>query len=996
MKKFFILFIALFSINTMIAKQISENEAAAIASDFFHSGEVLNASKLQAMKVSLAYEFKSGNETMMYAFNNGVDGYVLVSGDDTIIPVLGYSDKGEFDYNTLPDNARAWFDMYSKMIQSIKKGELNPIKTFSSETSVEPLITSKWNQGYPYWNYTPQVNGKQCYTGCPATAMAQIAYYHQWPIASEGSVDYVTDSRNIHIETELNTTFDWANMTDIYSKDSSAESCHAVAELMRDIGYAMRMDYTEEGSGQNQVGIAKGIVDHLGYDKAMRILYALCYEQEDWAEMLKDELNAGRPILYCGYTKNQEGHAFVCDGYDTNGLFHINWGWGGVSDGYFVITALDPESQGMGGANSGAGFNTGQLAIMSIQKPVEGSVAIPYTILYSNGYMEITDDAVNITLENFVNGGYEDFVGSIKCNIVDENFTVVKQFELISDLVYPVFEENNCSTSIPKDDLIADLEDGKYIFYFYTTDSNGIDAEIETNADPFMFEKIDDEIYIIFQNELIPVKYSIDRSSASKDFSEYIFSFDLKNENSSVYNGNIAVSYSGVANNSDLALTNNIAGETEAINVSIEPGETKTINIASGQLHNHMDYTLTIVADDINVSGNNFEFSCGGYHPIEFRDAKVNRNGEQYVLKSKIVNISAEGETYENIISCSLFTEFSFTEVYKAETEIIKLAPFESAEISIPLNTSDLDFGDYRAILSYINDGELTRMAPEELNAIPFVISNLPELRAENFNLECARTSEGSSNYVLSYDITNKSEFYFEGDFSVKFVSNNAEQSEFVTPIENVVLPPGETITVTHSPEYIELNVNQIYQIEIIEENGAIIENNTIEFFVPQKHALEHRDTQISIKDDVAYFQSIIGNLFDSEDYVYTTKINFDIYTANDELVMAFNTNEISIPSGQAAILQFEFSVEALPAGKYYMEMKCDDGTIVYPSKVPELYFEIIDTAIDGIILDNENKFVNVINIDGRIIKHNVAIEEATQGLEPGIYFIGNKKVFVR
>lgn len=673
MKKILFVLIALLSINSISAKQVSENEAASIASEFFHSGKGQNASKLKAMNVSLAHEFKSDDTTLMYAFNNGLDGYVLVAGDDAIVPVLGYSDNGQFDYNTLPANARSWFEMYAQMIKSIKDGKSKAIKTYPSPTSVEPLIVTKWNQDYPYWNLTPKVNGNQCLTGCPATAMAQIAYYHQWPVASEGHVDYVTESMKIHIEAELNTTFDWANMTPTYDQNSSEVSCNAVAELMREIGYAMEMDYTDDMSGQDQGHIAKGIVEHLGYDKGLRIRYAETHEEEEWVEMLKEELDAKRPILYCGFTALQEGHAFVCDGYDTDGLFHINWGWGGVSDGYFVITSLDPEAQGLGGADSGAGFNNGQLAVMSIQKPVEDSVAIPYTLVYSDGKMKVTEETIDLTLEEFGNAGYGDFEGALCCDIVTPYESVVKQFLLVEHIELPMNEASNISFSIPLQE-ISDLEDGNYALYLYTYDSNDSKVELETGIDPFVF----------------------------------------------------------------------------------------------------------------------------------------NKNGD--------------------------------------------------------------------------------------------VITSL-----------------------------------------------------FKSPV-NIVL--------------------------------------------------EHRNGKVEVEDDVAYFCAEIINVTEmeevgedggeSEDLVYKGQIIFVIYNSVDDLVETFATEEITLEPGQGAKLQLNFSVAELPDGKYHIEMLCRDATEINPTNAPELYFEINRGSVNEVDFNDPNRVVDVVAVDGRIIKQNVKVSEASQDLAPGVYIVGNKKVVIK
>ena len=124
MKKILLLLLALFSIHSINAKQISENEAAEIARNFFKTNSSGGITKSD-VRVSLAHEFKADEATLMYAFNTGNNGYVLVSGDDQIVPVLGYTENGLFDYNTLPDNARTWFDMYTKMIKSSQPKKTN-------------------------------------------------------------------------------------------------------------------------------------------------------------------------------------------------------------------------------------------------------------------------------------------------------------------------------------------------------------------------------------------------------------------------------------------------------------------------------------------------------------------------------------------------------------------------------------------------------------------------------------------------------------------------------------------------------------------------------------------------------------------------------------------------------------------------------------------------------------------------------------------------------
>lgn len=997
MQKLLFVLTALLSFFSISARQVSESEAAQIARNFYSSGS--GTATKSAANISLAHEFKADDATLMYAFNNGSNGYVLVSGDDEIVSILGYSDNGQFDYTNLPDNARAWFEMYAQMIQTVKGRKGNSIKSYASEASVEPLMTTMWDQGWPYWNKTPQINGNQCYTGCPATAMAQIAYYHQWPVASTGSVDYVTESKKIHISAELNTTFDWANMKEIYSPYSSEESCNAVAELMREIGYAMEMDYTDQGSGCTQKEIAHAIVNNLGYDKGVRIYYASTYDSEDWSDMLKEELNAGRPILYCGYTKNEEGHAFVLDGYDNQGLFHVNWGWGGVSNGYFLVAALDPDVQGMGGANSGAGYSEGQLAIMSIQKPVEGSVAIPYTLMYEDGEMIINDTTVEIKFNELANGGYGDFEGELWCDVVSEDRMVVSQFILSEKLNIPYYQQCSCSAELPKEYFVSNIEDGTYVLRIYSIDANGVDVDVESNSDPFVIKKEGNEIIQVLDGALEVEGARFNRSSASTEQSEYIFSFDLKNVSSSTFSGDIVVSYTGAADETGLSSVETVEGETEPISITLSSGETQTIEIPSGELFNYVDYTLTVLINGEEFGDEKYEFNSGEYHAIEFRDAKVKHSNGEHVLNATIVNISAEGETYENVIFCSIYPELSSDVEAKYETEVITLAPFEAVELMIPLDTDEMEFGEYRAILSYIKDGVETRMAPQDYNAMPFVVQDVPELRADNFVIECAKTGETGTYYAISYDITNESDFYYEGEFHVKYSSNNSEGE---TSAINVILPPGGSVTVEHHTELIALECEQLYQFEVVEGNGVVIEGNTFEFEVPEEHALEHRNGAVVVNGDKATISAAIVNIYqcenEDESIVFTGSLLFEVYTSEDILVMEFTSGEFSLESGDYIEFELTFPVDMLPNGEYYIEIKCDEETIVYPSKAPEFHFTINNDpgSVGDIVVDDSNNIVNVVSIDGRIIKKNVKVSEATNGLAPGFYLIGNKKVIVK
>ena len=173
---------------------------------------------------------------------------------------------------------------------------------------------------------------------------------------------------------------------------------------------------------------------------------------------------------------------------------------------------------------------------------------------------------------------------------------------------------------------------------------------------------------------------------------------------------------------------------------------------------------------------------------------------------------------------------------------------------------------------------------------------------------------------------------------------------------------------------------------------------------MPESHSLEHRNTKVEVVNypgvnyPVAQFSSYICNFMDS-DYVsepYQGTITLGVYTEDDQLLGSLSTEEITIRYQEYAELDFEFSLEGLSEGRYYIQLTTADGTIIYPAKTPELYFELGDSSVEGIDAEDLDKMVNVVSIDGRIVKQNVKASEAIEGLTPGIYLVGNKKVIVK
>lgn len=390
MKKQLLLILGLMVTATLFAAPVSSDKAKENVLSFLKGkgGHRMYATaglnKAQISKVEL-----ENNTDAYYVYNLGNNaGFVIASGDDCAEPILGYSDHGNFDPNNVPENMQAWLDGYAKEIKALQASKVVAPHMLTADSSKKPfrhtipaLMTSKWNQDSPYNDKCPDFHDGFGHrpTGCVATAVAQVMYYHKWPkdaISGMPAYQFYDDPSLGGSGTMKDMpaipgiTFDWDNMLDEYSYSSLKESKEAVANLMLYVGYAMKMMYGAYASGAYTPDIPAAMRG-FGYDKGATYLDREGYSSFEWEEIIYNELAAKRPVLYSG-TAEVGGHQFVCDGYD-NEFYHFNWGWGGVSDGFYKLTALAPEQQGIGGAGNGMNFSSGHQIVIGVQAPVEGT-----------------------------------------------------------------------------------------------------------------------------------------------------------------------------------------------------------------------------------------------------------------------------------------------------------------------------------------------------------------------------------------------------------------------------------------------------------------------------------------------------------------------------------------------------------------------------------------------------------------------------------------------
>ncbi len=414
------------AVSMVWAERVSQEDAALVANHFMNVASSSSSIKKSPAKRMVLKKAAKAEENQYYVYENADgEGWVMVAANDVVRPILAYSNTGTFRTEEMPSNIQRWLVKYDRFIVQLEKDGV----TAGEETSAEwkslrkgarkakgdavvgPLIQTQWDQDAPYNDLCPGSGKTKAYTGCVATAMAQVMNYWKWPVKGTGSRTYQPiqqkyDSNGnitgtyIVYEGELTanfgaTTYDWANMKKKhYTSDTQAQKT-AISTLMYHCGVATDMMYggdNEDGSGTYTVNYAdwdwsdsegecaqNALYMFFGYKKAigyMRDGYSNIYKKwsdTDWENMIKTELDKKRPIMYAG-AGDGGGHSFVCDGYDDAGYFHFNWGWSGSNDGYYLLSQLTPGSGGAGGGSYD--FSEDQDVIIGIEPNITGHTVV--------------------------------------------------------------------------------------------------------------------------------------------------------------------------------------------------------------------------------------------------------------------------------------------------------------------------------------------------------------------------------------------------------------------------------------------------------------------------------------------------------------------------------------------------------------------------------------------------------------------------------------------
>ena len=457
MRKTLTLFIASLLALPSFADDRSEQEMQTIALQALCSSKAQDSGSKKAVAKLSVEKYQTLAMVNVYGIKG--KGVVFVSKDDDMEPVLGISDE-DFDVNNMPCGMKWWLNTANKSLERMKaKGityRANPMAVSGRPTTY--FIKTYWNQGTPFNNLCPQINGSAAPTGCIATAMAQIMKYKKYPATSKGTGIYsVTTYKDKNdkegttkwYKRELGHTYQWTAMQSSYGMMSEDEN-DAVATLMADAGAASQMNYQANGSGTIEWYAAKGFAENFRYDSlAISCLQRDFYTDAEWMEMVRKEMEAKQPVLYCGSDEIEGGHAFLLDGIQEDGKVHVNWGWGKSGDGWFNIDVLKPNITGF----TGEGFNIGQSMVCGFktqETPSADEENISQWV--TDGYsFYISDNELHVKLTNAYNYSHRVFEGRLDIVLQGSGDNSSK---LYTD---PIFETD---TKIPYVDMLSGFNYG--------------------------------------------------------------------------------------------------------------------------------------------------------------------------------------------------------------------------------------------------------------------------------------------------------------------------------------------------------------------------------------------------------------------------------------------------------------------------------------------------------------------------------------------------------
>ena len=533
MKRFLTLLTLVFvSISMVVAKEVSPNVAMNIAREVLgatRSGDVAVAWDSSVLGTTRG---AADAPTFYVVTAQSGSGFVIVAGDDAIAPILAYSTQyAAPTTEVLPPNFESWLRYVDSAVRYAREHDIEASATTIQKWSegykpvaATMLNTARWSQVAPYNNECPIDGDAHSLTGCTQTAMAIIMYHNRWPERAKGTTEAYTTKYGLDVAArDLNHAYDWESMIETYVEgeynDTQAE---AVAVLMADLGHAFKAEYTAMDTAAMPDMMA--LYQYFGYSPASTIVVRNNFNTDSWLSKLRRDIKAGRPVFYAGYTQEWAGHAFVLDGIDANDYFHVNWGWGGVYDGFFMIDSLTLGEEYL--------FDTQHWAVFGMN-PLRNGEIDNWLSLTNKGLCVSTKEferGKQFSVEPIPMGNYAqlDFKGEVRVGVCGADgelkswATDAQKFDL------PSFYATSCDgmSAVVNDDIV----EGDRLCAFYR--SNGSDKwfKMQPHVDNacaevvMKYAPIGDMTSMSFDKEtgLLVVKYEDDVKSALYLLGEYV------------------------------------------------------------------------------------------------------------------------------------------------------------------------------------------------------------------------------------------------------------------------------------------------------------------------------------------------------------------------------------------------------------------------------------------------------------------------------------------
>ena len=431
LKRSFLILFLLLSVTTNYADNVDFNTALRIARAY------VNTSKKDAQNIKTRAA-ATATQQPYYIFNDEAGkGFVVIAGDDKMGKVLAYSKEASIDMANLNPEARYLFDTYRQVYEELGKNKTLTTRAGAATKTadaVQPLLKSKWGQDYPYSKLTQYV------TGCVATAVAQVMYYHKWPAQGKGQESYTVKFDNTVRSADFTKShYDWDNMLPDYNRRNiTTKQEDAVALLMNDVGIATNMQYTDRASSTQSYMAERALRNYFGYDASM--ITRANEGVDNFIEIVKNELRNGFPLYISGDSRSGGGHAWVCDGFDKEDKFHMNFGWNGQANGYYSLATLSVTSTGSEFNGAQHSFNR-RLHVIAIHPNKPNTPKIDADIAYQSpninfdygSDMAFVGDApttlsatAKVMYSRFINQSQSELVGDIGLGIYDQEGKLVK------------------------------------------------------------------------------------------------------------------------------------------------------------------------------------------------------------------------------------------------------------------------------------------------------------------------------------------------------------------------------------------------------------------------------------------------------------------------------------------------------------------------------------------------------------------------------------------